>query len=88
MKDMLLLDDSKLIGDEYHAWKTIPRDAIFFEGHYPGNKILPGVFHLELASITANKFLCDIHKSNSHLVKVVKYRFFKSFNWNSLTKLN
>jgi 3-hydroxyacyl-[acyl-carrier-protein] dehydratase len=78
MKNLLILDDGKLIKNEYYAKKLIPKNAVFFEGHYPDSQILPGVFHLELASIAAKKFLLNIKNSNFCLVKVIKYRFFKS----------
>lgn len=78
MKNLLVLDDGKFVGCEYIARKTIPKEAIYFEGHYPGNPLLPGVLQLELAIITARKFLWDIGKGESRLVKVSKYRFFRS----------
>lgn len=75
---MLVLDEGKLVDDEYRARKNIPTEAIFFEGHYPDNHILPGVLQLELATIAAEKLLREIGKGGWNLVKVLKYRFFRS----------
>lgn len=78
MKNSLILDDGKLVGVEYIARKAIPTETIYFEGHYPGNPIFPGVLQLELATITARKFLWDIGKGETRLLKVIKYRFLRS----------
>jgi 3-hydroxyacyl-[acyl-carrier-protein] dehydratase len=78
MKNLLILDEDKLVGDEFWARKTIPTEAIFFEGHYPDNPILPGVLQLELATIAAEKLMRETGKGRLNLVKVLKYRFFRS----------
>ena len=41
---MLLVDrmetDAEGVG---HAWYTVPEDAFYCQGHFPGNPIVPGV---------------------------------------------
>jgi 3-hydroxyacyl-[acyl-carrier-protein] dehydratase len=44
----LWLDAAEVDGDSIVATKSLPPDLPLFEGHYPGQPVLPGVIQLEM----------------------------------------
>jgi 3-hydroxymyristoyl/3-hydroxydecanoyl-(acyl carrier protein) dehydratase len=75
MKNLLLFNESQFNGTEYIAQKEISAEAIYFEGHYPGNPVFPGVFQIELAASVASKLLLSMGQKKLFLVKIDKFRF-------------
>lgn len=75
MKNLLIFNESQFNGTEYIAQKNISTETIYFEGHYPGNPLFPGVFQIELAASVASKLLLSMGKEQLFLVKIDKFRF-------------
>lgn len=54
---MLLLDEAELVTEENgtqtaHAKKTFTGEEWFFDGHFPGNPVVPGVIQCEILAQT------------------------------------
>jgi 3-hydroxyacyl-[acyl-carrier-protein] dehydratase len=78
MKHLLNLEPGDVVESDYVVNKHISPDAIYFDGHYPGNPIFPGVLQLELAIKVATDFLSSLGETSVHLSQIVKFRFYKS----------
>ena len=77
MKEILGFDEIIYNGDELTAIKTIPTSAVFFEGHYPGNPIFPGVLQLDLAVFAAQLLSKSIEYTDTLIKHIKKFRFLK-----------
>jgi 3-hydroxyacyl-[acyl-carrier-protein] dehydratase len=75
----LFVDEGEVSADGTRAWgrRTFTADEAFFEGHFPGDPIVPGVVLLEFVAQTAN-FLMS-HRAGrmvqGYLVGVDEARF-------------
>ncbi|MDK2970484.1 MAG: hypothetical protein PWP23_239 [Candidatus Sumerlaeota bacterium] len=64
----LLVDEiTHLDVDSVRGIKRVSPDESFFEGHFPGNPVLPGVLHIE---IMAQVGACWILSRTEHLGKI------------------
>ncbi len=50
---MLLVDEATVEGDTALGRVTIPQDAWYLQGHFPGNPVVPGVLLCEMLAQTA-----------------------------------
>lgn len=57
--NMLLLDRVEKEDDIAHGYFTIPEDAWFLKGHFPGNPIVPGVIQCEILAQSVCVLLSD-----------------------------
>ena len=62
----LFVDDCKIIekGKKGIASRTFKEDEYFFEGHFPGNPIVPGVIIIEALAQTAGIVVSESFKEN------------------------
>ncbi len=77
MKNLISFDKIALNDLGCKAEKIIPQQAIFFEGHYPGNPIFPGVLQIELALNAARLLLPEAGHGSFNLHRINKFRFLK-----------
>lgn len=85
---MLMLDRVTAYSDsEIHAQKHVSADAFYFQGHFPGNPILPGVIIVEAiaqagALIAALSGVFDASESLLAFSGIEKAKFRKSVHPN------
>ena len=65
-KPFLFIEECKIIenGKIGESWRTFYDDEYFFEGHFPGNPIVPGVVIVEAMAQTAGVVVSDTLISN------------------------
>ena len=65
-KPFLFIEECKIIekGKIGESWRTFNVDEYFFEGHFPGNPIVPGVVIVEAMAQTAGVVVSDTLSNN------------------------
>lgn len=77
-QECLLIDHAIVISPvKAQAEFNCTGDEAFFEGHYPGGKILPGHVIIEAMGQTAALITDPLHSLKGHLVTIEKARFKK-----------
>lgn len=73
---MLLVDEADLNGNEAIAQYTIPEDAFYVQGHFPGNPIVPGVILCEIMAQGSALLMKDyLHDKLALYAKLEDVRF-------------
>ena len=65
-KPFLFIEECKIIenGKIGESWRTFYDDEYFFEGHFPGNPIVPGVVIVEAMAQTAGVVVSETLSNN------------------------
>ena len=88
MKEILGFDEIIYHENECTVVKSIPAAAVFFEGHYPGNPIYPGVMQLELAASAAKLFMESLGYKETLIKRIKKFRYLKKISPGQVITVN
>ena len=79
---MLLIEKTSLDADgAAHAWATVPSDAVYCQGHFPGNPVVPGVILCEMMAQSTCQLFPEVFKDN-----LVVYRGLDNVKFRGMVK--
>ena len=79
---MLLIEKTSL--DENglaHAWATIPSNAFYCQGHFPGNPVVPGVILCEMMAQSTCQLFPEVFKDH-----LMVYRGLENIKFRGMVK--